>query len=34
MIGTDTNDLTQLSDGVVSSDKLAQAINAQLLKTI
>jgi protein-disulfide isomerase len=34
MIGTDTNDLTQLADGVVSSDKLAQAINEQLLKTV
>ncbi|WCB91903.1 hypothetical protein DSM104299_00581 [Baekduia alba] len=34
MIGTDANDLTQLSDGVVSSDKLAQAINEQLLKTV
>jgi protein-disulfide isomerase len=34
MIGTDTNDLEQLADGVVSSDKLAQAINAQLLKTV
>jgi protein-disulfide isomerase len=34
MIGTDANDLQQLADGVVSSDKLAQAINAQLLKTV
>jgi protein-disulfide isomerase len=34
MIGTDANDLQPLADGVVSSAKLAQAINAQLLKTI
>lgn len=34
MIGTDTNDLALLSAGVPSSDKLAQAINEQLLKTI
>jgi protein-disulfide isomerase len=34
LIGTDTNDLTQVADGVVSSDKLAQAINEELLKTI
>jgi protein-disulfide isomerase len=34
MIGTDTNDLSLLSAGVPSSDKLAQAINEQLLKTI
>jgi protein-disulfide isomerase len=34
MIGTDPNDLVQLADGVVSSEKLAQAINEQLLKTI
>jgi protein-disulfide isomerase-like protein with CxxC motif len=34
MIGTDANDLEPISDGVVSSDQLAQAINAQLLKTI
>jgi protein-disulfide isomerase len=34
MIGTDTNDLSLLSAGVPSSDKLAQAINQQLLKTI
>ena len=34
LIGTDTNDLTLLSAGVPSADKLAQAINEQLLKTI
>jgi protein-disulfide isomerase len=34
MIGTDANDLEPLADGVVSADKLAQAINAQLLKTV
>jgi protein-disulfide isomerase len=34
LIGTDTNDLSLLSAGVPSSDKLAQAINEQLLKTI
>jgi protein-disulfide isomerase len=34
LIGTDTNDLSLLSSGVPSSDKLAQAINEQLLKTI
>jgi protein-disulfide isomerase len=34
MIGTDTNDLTLLSAGVPSADKLAQAINEQLLRTI
>ena len=34
MIGTDTNDLELLSAGVPSADKLAQAINQQLLKTI
>ncbi|HEY6759701.1 MAG TPA: thioredoxin domain-containing protein [Baekduia sp.] len=34
MIGTDANDLQPLADGVVSSDRLAEAINAQLLKTI
>jgi protein-disulfide isomerase len=34
MIGSDANDLTELADGVVSADKLAQAINAQLLKTV
>jgi protein-disulfide isomerase len=34
MIGSDTNDLSLLSAGVPSADKLAQAINEQLLKTI
>jgi protein-disulfide isomerase len=34
MIGSDVNDLTQLADGVVSAEKLAQAINAELLKTV
>jgi protein-disulfide isomerase len=34
MIGTDANDLQELADGVVSADELAQAINAQLLKTV
>lgn len=34
MIGSDVNDLTQVADGVVSADRLAQAINAQLLKTV
>jgi protein-disulfide isomerase-like protein with CxxC motif len=34
LIGTDTNDLQTVSEGVPSSDKLAQAINDQLLKTV
>lgn len=34
MIGTDFNDLRLVSDGVVPADKLAQAINETLLRTI
>jgi protein-disulfide isomerase len=34
MIGSDFNDLEPLSDGVVSSDKLAQAINKRILETV
>jgi protein-disulfide isomerase len=34
MIGSDANDLTLVANGVPSAGKLAQAINAQLLKTI
>jgi protein-disulfide isomerase len=34
MIGSDFNDLEPVADGVVSADKLAQAINAHILKTI
>jgi len=34
LIGSDVNDLVPVADGVVSADKLAQAINAQLLKTV
>jgi protein-disulfide isomerase len=34
MIGTDVNDLHPLAEGVISSDKLAQAINEELLKTV
>jgi protein-disulfide isomerase len=34
MIGTDFNDLTLVAEGVPSADKLAQAINATLLKTV
>jgi protein-disulfide isomerase-like protein with CxxC motif len=34
MIGTDDTDLTLIADGVVSADKLAQAINETLLKTV
>jgi protein-disulfide isomerase len=34
MIGSDANDLTLVASGVPSAGKLAQAINAQLLKTI
>jgi protein-disulfide isomerase len=34
MIGSDANDLTLITSGVPSAGQLAQAINAQLLKTI
>jgi protein-disulfide isomerase len=34
MIGTDDTDLTLVASGVIPSDKLAQAINATLLKTV
>jgi protein-disulfide isomerase len=34
MIGTDDTDLTLVADGVVGADKLAQAINETLLKTV
>jgi protein-disulfide isomerase len=34
MIGTDDTDLTMVAPGVVSADKLAQAINQRLLKTV
>jgi protein-disulfide isomerase len=34
MIGSDVNDLTLVSSGVPSEEKLAQAINQQLLKTV
>jgi protein-disulfide isomerase len=34
MIGSDVNDLTLVSSGVPTEDKLAQAINQQLLKTV
>jgi protein-disulfide isomerase len=34
MVGTDINDLTLVSEGVPSEEQLAQAINAQLLKTV
>jgi protein-disulfide isomerase len=34
MIGSDFNDLQPVADGVISADKLAQAINAHLLETV
>jgi protein-disulfide isomerase len=34
MIGSDFNDLQPVADGVISADKLAQAINARILKTV
>jgi protein-disulfide isomerase len=34
MIGSDFNDLEPVADGVISADKLAQAINAHILKTV
>jgi protein-disulfide isomerase len=34
MIGTDVNDLEPVADGVVSAEKLAQAINAEILETV
>jgi protein-disulfide isomerase len=34
MIGTDDTDLTMVAPGVVSAEKLAQAINKTLLKTV
>jgi protein-disulfide isomerase len=34
MIGSDDTDLRLISEGVIPADKLAQAINEQLLKTI
>lgn len=34
LIGSDVNDLTLVSSGVPSEEKLAQAINQQLLKTV
>jgi protein-disulfide isomerase len=34
MIGTDVNDLRPLGAGVIGSDKLAQAINEELLQTV
>jgi protein-disulfide isomerase len=34
LIGSDANDLELVSDGVPTTDQLAQAINRQLLKTI
>jgi protein-disulfide isomerase len=34
MIGSDFNDLEPVADGVISADKLAQAINAHLLETV
>jgi protein-disulfide isomerase len=34
MIGTDDTDLTLVASGVIAPDKLAQAINATLLKTV
>jgi len=34
LIGTDDTDLTLVSSGVISADKLAQAINEVLLKTV
>lgn len=34
MIGTDFNDLEPVSDGVISADKLAQAINKRILETV
>jgi protein-disulfide isomerase len=34
LIGTDDTDLTLVADGVIAPDRLAQAINERLLKTI
>jgi protein-disulfide isomerase len=34
MIGSDVNDLQPVADGVVSAEKLAQAINAHILETV
>jgi protein-disulfide isomerase len=34
LIGTDDSDLTLVANGVISADKLAQAINETLLKTV
>jgi protein-disulfide isomerase len=34
MIGSDFNDLQPVADGVISSEKLAQAINEHILKTV
>jgi protein-disulfide isomerase len=34
MIGSDFNDLEPVADGVISADKLAQAINAHILRTV
>jgi protein-disulfide isomerase len=34
LIGSDDSDLSLISEGVIPADKLAQAINTQLLKTI
>jgi protein-disulfide isomerase len=34
MIGSDFNDLEPVADGVISAQKLAQAINAHILKTV
>ncbi|HWH93730.1 MAG TPA: thioredoxin domain-containing protein [Baekduia sp.] len=34
LIGSDVNDLEPVADGVISAEKLAQAINAQLLRTV
>jgi protein-disulfide isomerase len=34
MIGSDFNDLQPVADGVISAEKLAQAINAHILRTV
>jgi hypothetical protein len=34
MIGTDVTDLRPVSEGVIASEKLAQVINAALLRTV